>query len=69
MVMKGGRSLRYILHKLTILNKDSLIQSIETHGGKYGDISYEGKSHVGILLNLHHIFDGDADVARDIDLF
>ena len=52
-----------------ILNKDSLIESIKEQGGEYGDISYEGESHVGILLNLHHIFDGDADIATDIDQF
>lgn len=52
-----------------ILNKDSLIESIKEQGGEYGDISYQGESHVGILLNLHHIFDGDADTAKDIDQF
>ena len=52
-----------------ILNKDSLIETIKNKGGLYGDITYTGESHIGILLNLHPYFDGKNNPANDIDQF
>ena len=52
-----------------ILNKDSLVEKIQQSGGEYSNVSYDGVSHVGILLSLHPTYVGGTNAANDIDAF
>ncbi|MGK0375053.1 MAG: acetyl esterase/lipase [Arenicella sp.] len=52
-----------------VLNKDTLLDSLNDAQVSNQNIEYKGVSHIGILLKLHPWFDKKHQAANDIDAF
>lgn len=52
-----------------VLNKDSLLDSLNRAKVNNQHIEYKGVSHIGMLLKLHPWFDRKHQAANDIDAF